>query len=245
MNASEQQINQPSLEQSSDSEQDQQRLLDLQQEEQEEVKPLEKGAAIKKMQELAQGIYNSTPRIADRKSFNLSQRCVEFPKNQSKILSNIKREGGTDDEKGTIRASLFISPETVKLAKHGRIQNKDLAIEVCAQDWQHKYDTILTKFDKERRDAHELRDHLLKKQEMYIYREQEYRDTIQLLKQQIEDNSKKTFLLPKETTDETLELEGGVKLELQRPPAEDANDQIKLQNDKVYRDLKVVKEIKT
>ena len=197
------------------------------------------------MQELAQGIYNSTPRIADRKSFNLSQRCVEFPKNQSKILSNIKREGGTDDEKGTIRASLFISPETVKLAKHGRIQNKDLAIEVCAQDWQHKYDTILTKFDKERRDAHELRDHLLKKQEMYIYREQEYRDTIQLLKQQIEDNSKKTFLLPKETTDETLELEGGVKLELQRPPAEDANDQIKLQNDKVYRDLKVVKEIKT
>lgn len=36
-----------------------------------------------------------------------------------------------------------------------------------------------------------------------------------------------------------------MKLELQRPPADDANDQLKLQNDKVYRDLKVVKEIKT
>ena len=57
---------------------------------------------------------------------------LEFPKSQSKILGNIKRDGGADEEKGTIRASIFISNESVKLAKHGKIQNKDLAIEVCA-----------------------------------------------------------------------------------------------------------------
>lgn len=106
-------------------------------------------------------------------SFNLfvDSSHSEFPKNQSKILSNIKRDSGTDDEKGQIRASLFVSSETVKLAKHGRIQNKDLAIEVCAQDWQHKYEQIWAKYEKERIDAEELRKHLLKKQKMYIFRE--------------------------------------------------------------------------
>jgi hypothetical protein len=102
----------------------------------------------------------------------------------------------------------------VKLAKHGRIQNKDLAIEVCAQDWQHKYDHELAKYEKERRDAYDLREHLIKKQEMYIYREQEYRETINLLKLSIDENSKKTLVLPKETQDKTLELEGGQVLEL-------------------------------
>lgn len=45
----------------------------------------------------------------------------------------------TDDDKGSVRAALFISSESSKLVKHGRIQNKDLAIEVCAQDWSTKY----------------------------------------------------------------------------------------------------------
>ena len=49
---------------------------------------------------------------------------------------------------------------------------------------------------------------------MYIYREQEYRETINMLKQQIDTNSKKSLLLPRETTDETLDLEGGQTLEL-------------------------------
>lgn len=83
------------------------------------VEPLQRGAAIKRMQQLAQEIYSSTPRLAE-----------QYPKKQSKILSNLKRD--TDDEKGTIRASLFISAESVKLAKQGRIQNRDLAVEVCA-----------------------------------------------------------------------------------------------------------------
>lgn len=34
---------------------------------------------------------------------------------------------------------------------------------------------------------------------MYIYREQEYRETINLLKLSIDENSKKTLVLPKET----------------------------------------------
>jgi hypothetical protein len=100
------------------------------------------------------------------------------------------------------------------LAKYGRIQNKDLAIEVCSQDWKNKYLMILAKFNKERADAYQLREHLLRKQEMYIYREHEYRNTMNMLKRQIEENSKKTMELPKEIVDESLELEGGIKLEL-------------------------------
>lgn len=42
---------------------------ELQDEEQEEVKPLEKGAAIEKMRTLAQEIYNSTPKISDCKYY--------------------------------------------------------------------------------------------------------------------------------------------------------------------------------
>lgn len=79
--------------------------------------------------------------------------------------------------------------------------------------------------------------------EMYIYREQEYRETIRILNESIDQNSKKPFLLPKETTDETLDLENGVKLELQRPKDEDAEEQQRRMNDDVYRDQKKVKEM--
>lgn len=113
-----------------------------------------------------------------------------------------------------MRASIFISNESVKLAKHGKIQSKDLAIEVCAQDWEKNYEQILEKFQRERQDANDLRQHLLKKQEMYIYRENEYRETIRLLKIEIDENSKKPLQLPKEVADQTLQLEGGLKLEL-------------------------------
>lgn len=101
----------------------------------------------------------------------------------SKILANMKRD--TDDEKGSVRAALFLSSESAKLVKHGRIQNKDLAIEVCAQDWKEKYNDILSKYEKERQEAYRLREHFISKQENYIYREQEYRTTIKLLGQEI------------------------------------------------------------
>lgn len=197
------------------------------------VAPLEKGAAIDRMREIAKSIYLSTPRIAD-----------QLPKHASKILSNCKdKDLGHDEERGTVRASLFISAETVKLAKQGRVQNRDLAIEVCAQDWHNKYETILAKFELEREEAFDLRTTLIKKQQLYIQREQEYRDTIQKIKMQVDEQSKKTFLLAKENTDETLELEGGVKLELQRPPPEDLAEQEKLRTDGVHRDPPKIKAI--
>lgn len=59
---------------------------------------------------------------------------------------------------------------------------------------------------------------------MYIYREQEYRETIRLLKLSIDENSKKTFLLPRETNEETIELEGGQILELQKEKTAEALD---------------------
>ena len=49
---------------------------------------------------------------------------------------------------------------------------------------------------------------------MYIYREEEYRHTIELLKKEMDDNSKKPLDVPVQAADETLELEGGLKLEL-------------------------------
>ena len=44
---------------------------------------------------------------------------------------------------------------------------------------------------------------------MYIYREEEDRETIRLVKLSIEVHSKKTLELPKEISDKTLVLEGG------------------------------------
>lgn len=75
-------------------------------------------------------IYESTPKIGECKCNESKFVTVELPKHMSKILSNMKKEG--EDEKGQIRASIFISSESAKMVKHGKIQNKDLAIEVCA-----------------------------------------------------------------------------------------------------------------
>ena len=147
----------------------------------------------------------------------------------------MKRE--VDEDKGTIRASLFISQESAKLMKHGRIQNKDLAIEVCAQDWATKYSEMLHQFENERREAYELRTHLIQKQENYIFREQEYRTTIELLKKEIDLHSKKTFQLPQETNDDELQLEG-LKLELNKNESKPPQQQ-----EGIYYNQKEVKEI--
>ena len=39
---------------------------------------------------------------------------------------------------------------------------------------------------------------------MYIYREQEYRKTIELLKKEIDENSHKPFLVFKDTTEDEI-----------------------------------------
>jgi hypothetical protein len=84
-------------------------------------------------------------------------------------LANVKRD--TDDEKGTLRAALFISAESAKLVKHGRIQNKDLAIEVCKQDFPKKYMEKLEEQQRQFQDGLDLRQQLITKQENYIFRE--------------------------------------------------------------------------
>ena len=62
---------------------------------------------------------------------------------------------------------------------------------MCAQDWALKYDEIWDKFHTQQVDTHDLTQALIKKQEMYIVRESEYRNTIELLKNQISDKSQK------------------------------------------------------
>lgn len=109
-----------------------------------------------------------------------------------------------------------MSGESAQLIKQGNIQNKDLAIEVCAQDWPTKYDDIWSKYSEERQEALYLREHLLKKQEMYIYREHEYRNTIGLLKKEIDENSHKPLLVYKDITEDELQLQG-LKLSLNEP----------------------------
>jgi hypothetical protein len=53
---------------------------------------------------------------------------------------------------------------------------------------------------------------------MYIYREQEYRKTIELLKKEIDENSHKPFHVYKDITEDELQLQG-LKLSLNEPTA--------------------------
>lgn len=76
----------------------------------------------------------------------------------SKILANVKRD--TEDEKGQIRSSIFLSSEVSKLVKHGRIQNRDLVCEVCSKDFKNMCKTMQEKCFAARREAFELRENL-------------------------------------------------------------------------------------
>ena len=53
---------------------------------------------------------------------------------------------------------------------------------MCAQDWNLKYEDIWGKYNDEAQETHDLTMKLVEKQEMYILREQEYRNTIEMLK---------------------------------------------------------------
>lgn len=64
-------------------------------------------------------------------------------------------------------------------------------MEVPAQDWPRLYETNFDIFTEECTRAIELADLQTHKQEMYIYREQEYRKTIEELKNEIERRSQK------------------------------------------------------
>jgi hypothetical protein len=95
-----------------------------------------------------------------------------------------------------------------------------------------------------RREAFELRENLKLKNNNYIYRENEYRKTVAMLKQEITKHSKDTLRLPKDTADDELELEGGLLLDLNKDSKDCAAAEGKAaQEDGVHRDLKANKDI--
>ena len=117
---------------------------------------------------------------------------LEFPKTQSKILVNVKET----EEKGPARAMKFKNQceqiENLReLSKYGNITDKDLAMEVPAQDWPRLYDTNFRIYSEACKRSIELAELQMHKQEMYIFREQEYRKTIEEIKADIERRSQK------------------------------------------------------
>ena len=116
---------------------------------------------------------------------------VVYPKNQSKILVNVKENTNFDaEDRGPSRAKKFNNQceqiaelrKMSKMGQYGSIQDRDLAMEVPAQDWPKLYKTNFELFCKASEKAVELADMQIDKQEMYIFREQEYRKTIEELK---------------------------------------------------------------
>ena len=78
-----------------------------------------------------------------------------------------------------------------ELSKYGKIEDRDLAMEVPAQDWPRLYETNFGIFTESSVRAIELAELQMHKQEMYIFREQEYRKTIEDLKNEIDRRSQK------------------------------------------------------
>jgi len=82
------------------------------------------------MKKIAHKIYDTTPQINQL-----------FPKKQSKILAGVKH----DEEVGEKRARKFLlNCELVDAARkkrtHGSIADRDLNVEVEAQDWEILYE---------------------------------------------------------------------------------------------------------
>ena len=79
---------------------------------------------------------------------------IEYPKNQSKILVNVKENTNFDaEERGPARANKFKHQcEQIQslreLAKYGSITDKDLAMEVPAQDWPKLYEKNFNEYCK-------------------------------------------------------------------------------------------------
>lgn len=99
------------------------------------------GEALKKMQEIAQEIYNSTPAIHE-----------DMPRHTSKILQNVKL-----DKK---QASRFY-----KSTSH------DIPSDFKYEDWQTKYSVLLQEYIQAKDIRTDLNQSLSERQERYIHRE--------------------------------------------------------------------------
>lgn len=109
---------------------------------------------MKKMQEIAMSLYDTTPELQqgmpDFSDFS------DVPKHASKILANVKRE----DPRIEHRAQPF-SSETMK--KGGSIENKDLTVAMTVEDWETKYREIWDKYIEEQKMTKLLEDRLQSK----------------------------------------------------------------------------------
>lgn len=92
---------------------------------------------------------------------------------------------------------------------------------------------------KQFQDGLDLRQQLITKQENYIFREQEYRQTIQQLKDEIKKNSNNPLVVPSKKSENTLPIEGG-QLEINKDQTEKEES---LKQSKVYTNLTEVKNI--
>ena len=110
----------------------------------------------------------------------------------------------------------------------GSITDKDLTLEVAAQDWANLYEKHFEAYCNAFREARNLEETKLKKQEMYIQREQEYRQTIEDLKAEIDRKSQKPLEEVKEVTEDEQQLklikekqENGDQENIAQPKVED------------------------
>ena len=76
------------------------------------------------------------------------------------------------------------------------------ALEVCAQDWPHLYERNFQLYREAYDTALDLEEQKVKKQEMYIYREQEYRKTIEDLERNIDLISQKPLAQIREQSED-------------------------------------------
>ena len=109
------------------------------------------GYAIKLMQQIAQGIYDSTPGIQE-----------EMPRNISKILQDVK-----NDKKKDLLSQIA-----------GKDGVPDQTNELRYEDWQSKYKEILEEYRREKTKTQDMVESLHENQMRYIKREQEYKDVI-------------------------------------------------------------------
>lgn len=86
-------------------------------------------------------------------------------------------------------------------------------MEVCAQDWPNLYEKNYQTFRDACHLAVELEEQKQKKQEMYIYREQEYRKTIEDLEKHIDLISQKPLAQIREQSEDQIQLEN-IKIQL-------------------------------
>jgi len=105
------------------------------------------GAALRRMQELAQQLYDSTPGLQE-----------ELPRNTSKILATAKKPPSTSAQLvGEFDKKGFTGAGDTYLRKADK---KDLRSAMIAEDWETKYREAWERFRGERERTRELKERM-------------------------------------------------------------------------------------